>query len=64
MYLVGVIEIVVGVLVVVVLCIGVWVVVVWLVGIIFNLVIGFGFYDIVLCDFGLLVGVIVFVWLV
>lgn len=58
MYLVGVIEIVAGVLVAVAPRIGAWVVAAWLVGIIVDLVTGPGFYDVALRDFGLLVGAI------
>ncbi|GAB3033325.1 DoxX family membrane protein [Mycobacterium bourgelatii] len=58
MYLVGVIEIVAGVLVAVAPRIGGWVVAAWLAGIIVNLVTGPGFYDVALRDFGLLVGAV------
>jgi uncharacterized membrane protein YphA (DoxX/SURF4 family) len=58
MYLVGVIEIVAGVLVAVVPRFGAWVVAAWLVGIIVDLVTGPGFYDVALRDFGLLVGAV------
>lgn len=58
MYLVGVIEIVAGVLVAVAPRIGAWVVVLWLAGIIVDLVTGPGFYDVALRDFGLLVGAV------
>src|ERR1700741_2059374 len=58
MYVVGVIEIVAGVLVAVVPRFGAWVVAAWLVGIIVDLVTGPGFYDIALRDFGLLVGAV------
>ena len=58
MYLVGVIEIVAGVLVAVAPRIGAWVVAAWLAGIIIDLVTGPGFYDVALRDFGLLVGAI------
>jgi hypothetical protein len=58
MYLVGVIEIVAGVLVAVAPRIGAWVVAAWLVGIITDLVTGPGFYDVALRDFGLLVAAI------
>jgi uncharacterized membrane protein YphA (DoxX/SURF4 family) len=58
MYLVGVIEIVAGVLVAVVPRFGAWVVAAWLAGIILNLVSVPGFYDIALRDFGLLVGAV------
>ncbi|GBG38229.1 Rv2617c family stress response/phage resistance protein [Mycobacterium montefiorense] len=58
MYLVGVIEIVAGVLVAVAPRIGAWVVAAWLLGIIVDLVTGPGFYDVALRDFGLLVGAI------
>ena len=55
MYLVGVIEIVAGVLVAVAPRFGAWVVAAWLAGIIFDLLTLSGFYDIALRDFGLLV---------
>ena len=58
MYLVGVIEIVAGVLVAVAPRIGAWVVAAWLAGIIIDLVTGPGFYDVALRDFGLLVGAV------
>ena len=56
MYLVGVIEIVAGVVVAVAPRFGAWVVAAWLCGIIIDLVTGPGFYDVALRDFGLLVG--------
>ena len=56
MYLVGVIEIVAGVLVAVAPRFGAWVVAAWLAGIIVDLVTLPGFYDVALRDFGLLVG--------
>jgi uncharacterized membrane protein YphA (DoxX/SURF4 family) len=56
MHLVGVIEIVAGVLVAVRPKWGGLVVAAWLLGIIVNLVTGPGYYDIALRDFGLLVG--------
>ncbi len=58
MYLVGVIEIVAGVVVAVAPRFGAWVVAAWLVGIIVDLVTVPGFYDIALRDFGLLVGAV------
>ncbi|ORA10092.1 DoxX family membrane protein [Mycobacterium arosiense] len=58
MYLVGVIEIVAGVLVAVAPRLGAWVVAAWLAGIIIDLVSGPGFYDVALRDFGLLVGAV------
>jgi len=58
MYLVGVIEIVAGVLVAVAPRFGAWVVAAWLAGIIIDLVTGPGFYDVALRDFGLLVGAV------
>lgn len=58
MYLVGVIEIVAGVLVAVAPRIGAWVVAAWLAGIIIDLVTLSGYYDIALRDFGLLVGAV------
>ncbi|WP_119724474.1 hypothetical protein [Lentzea terrae] len=56
MYIVGVIEIVAGVLVALQPKWGGLVVAAWLLGIIVNLVTGPGYYDIALRDFGLLVG--------
>ena len=56
MYIVGVIEIVAGVLVALRPMWGGLVVAAWLLGIIVNLVTGPGYYDIALRDFGLLVG--------
>ena len=56
MYVVGVIEIVAGVLVALRPMWGGLVVAAWLLGIIVNLVTGPGYYDIALRDFGLLVG--------
>ena len=58
MYLVGVIEILAGVLVALAPRLGAWVVAAWLAGIIVDLVTGPGFYDVALRDFGLLVGAI------
>ena len=58
MYLVGIIEIVAGVLVAVAPRWGAWLVAAWLVGIIIDLVTGPGFYDVALRDFGLLVGAV------
>ncbi|OBK95478.1 DoxX family membrane protein [Mycobacterium sp. 1165178.9] len=58
MHLVGIIEIVAGVLVAVVPRLGAWVVAAWLIGIIIDLVSGPGFYDVALRDFGLLVGAV------
>ncbi|GBE65910.1 hypothetical protein MFM001_23720 [Mycobacterium sp. MFM001] len=58
MYLVGVIEIVAGVLVAVAPRIGAWVVAAWLAGIIIDLLTLSGYYDIALRDFGLLVGAV------
>ncbi len=58
MYLVGVIEIVAGVLVAVAPRFGAWVVAAWLAGIIIDLITGPGFYDVALRDFGLLVGAV------
>jgi uncharacterized membrane protein YphA (DoxX/SURF4 family) len=58
MYLVGVIEIVAGVVVAVAPRFGAWVVAAWLAGIIVDLVTVPGFYDIALRDFGLLVGAV------
>src|SRR3954463_928904 len=58
MYLVGVVEVVAGVLVAVAPRIGAWVVAAWLAGIIVNLLTIPGFYDIALRDFGLLVAAV------
>ena len=58
MYVVGVIEILAGVLVALAPRLGAWVVAAWLAGIIVDLVTGPGFYDVALRDFGLLVGAI------
>jgi uncharacterized membrane protein YphA (DoxX/SURF4 family) len=55
MYIVGVIEIVAGILVAVAPRIGAYVVALWLAGIIVNLLTLPGFYDVALRDFGLLV---------
>jgi uncharacterized membrane protein YphA (DoxX/SURF4 family) len=54
MYLVGVIEIIAGVLVAVKPRWGAYIVALWLLGIIFNLLTYPGFYDVALRDFGLL----------
>lgn len=59
MYLVGVIEIVAGILVAVAPRIGAWVVAAWLAGIILDLVTLPGYYDVALRDFGLLVSALV-----
>ncbi|MGH3961193.1 hypothetical protein [Mycobacterium sp.] len=59
MYLVGIIEIVAGVLVAVAPRIGGWVVAAWLAGIIVDLLTLSGYYDIALRDFGLLVSAVV-----
>jgi hypothetical protein len=56
MYIVGVIEILAGVLVAVAPRIGAYVVALWLAGIIVNLLTLPGFYDVALRDFGLLIG--------
>jgi uncharacterized membrane protein YphA (DoxX/SURF4 family) len=56
MYIVGVIEIVAGILVAVAPRIGAYVVALWLAGIIVNLLTLPGFYDVALRDFGLLIG--------
>ena len=56
MLVVGVVEIVAGLLVAVRPDLGGYVVAAWLLGIIVNLVTGPGYYDIALRDFGLLVG--------
>ena len=56
MYIVGVIEIVAGILVAIAPRIGAYVVALWLAGIIVNLLTLPGFYDVALRDFGLLIG--------
>ena len=56
MYIIGVIEIIAGLVVAVAPRIGAWVVVLWLAGIIVDLLSLPGFYDVALRDFGLLVG--------
>ena len=56
MYVVGVVEIIAGILVAVRPRIGSLIVAVWLLGIIVNLLILGSFYDVALRDFGLLVG--------
>ena len=56
MHIVGVVEILAGILVAVAPRIGAYVVALWLAGIIVNLLTLPGFYDIALRDFGLLVG--------
>jgi uncharacterized membrane protein YphA (DoxX/SURF4 family) len=56
MYIVGVVEILAGILVGIAPRIGAYVVALWLAGIIVNLLTLPGFYDIALRDFGLLVG--------
>jgi uncharacterized membrane protein YphA (DoxX/SURF4 family) len=56
MHIVGVIEILAGILVAVVPRIGAYVVALWLAGIIVNLLTFPGFYDIALRDFGLMIG--------
>ena len=56
MYIVGVVEIVAGILVAVAPRIGAYVVALWLAGIIINLLTLPGFYDVALRDFGLLIG--------
>src|SRR3954471_10101281 len=58
MYVVGVVEVLAGVLVAVAPRIGAWVVAAWLAGIILNLLTIPGFYDVALRDFGLLVGAV------
>ncbi|MBV9320008.1 MAG: DoxX family membrane protein [Mycobacterium sp.] len=58
MYIVGVIEIVAGVLVAIAPRIGAWVVAAWLAGIIVDLLTLSGYYDIALRDFGLLVSAV------
>jgi len=58
MYIVGVVEVLAGVLVAVAPRIGAWVVAAWLAGIILNLLTIPGFYDIALRDFGLFVGAV------
>ncbi len=59
MYIVGVIEIVAGILVAVAPRIGAWVVALWLAGIIVDLLTLSGYYDVALRDFGLLVAAVV-----
>lgn len=59
MYLIGIIEIVAGLLVAIAPRIGAWVVAAWLAGIIVDLVTLPGYYDIALRDFGLLVSAVV-----
>ena len=56
MYVVGVIEIVAGIVVAVAPRIGAWVVAAWLLGIIVDLLTLPGYFDVALRDFGLLVG--------
>src|SRR3954452_20785106 len=58
MYVVGVVEVLAGVLVAVAPRIGAWVVAAWLAGIILNLLTIPGFYDIALRDFGLFVAAV------
>ena len=58
MYLVGVVEVVAGLIVAVAPRIGAWIVAAWLAGIIVNLLTIPGFYDIALRDFGLFVAAI------
>ncbi|TQC48950.1 hypothetical protein EEB14_12725 [Rhodococcus sp. WS4] len=58
MYVVGVIEVLAGILVAVVPRIGAWVVAAWLAGIIVNLLTLSGYYDVALRDFGLLAGAV------
>jgi hypothetical protein len=58
MMLVGVVEIIAGLIVALRPRIGAWIVAAWLLGIIINLLLVSGFYDIALRDFGLLLGAI------
>jgi hypothetical protein len=58
MYIVGVVEIVAGVVVALRPRFGGWLVAAWLLGIIVNLLTIPGFYDVALRDFGLLVGAV------
>ncbi|MDT2004460.1 DoxX family membrane protein [Rhodococcus opacus] len=58
MYVVGVIEVLAGILVAVAPRIGAWVVAAWLAGIIVNLLTLPGYYDVALRDFGLLAGAV------
>ncbi|MFC0453110.1 DoxX family membrane protein [Rhodococcus jostii] len=58
MYVVGVIEVLAGILVAVAPRIGAWVVAAWLAGIIVNLLTLSGYYDVALRDFGLLAGAV------
>lgn len=58
MYVVGIVEIVAGIVVALLPRFGAWVVAAWLLGIIVNLVTIPGFYDVALRDFGLLVAAV------
>ena len=58
MYVVGVVEIVAGIVVALAPRFGAWLVAAWLGGIIFNLLTLSGYYDVALRDFGLLVGAV------
>ncbi|ODU00963.1 MAG: hypothetical protein ABS81_21965 [Pseudonocardia sp. SCN 72-86] len=58
MYVVGVIEIVAGIVVAVAPRIGAWVVAAWLLGIIIDLLTLPGYFDVALRDFGLLIGAV------
>lgn len=59
MYLIGIVEIVAGLLVAIAPRIGAWVVAAWLAGIIVDLITLSGYYDVALRDFGLLVSAVV-----
>jgi hypothetical protein len=56
MMIIGVIEIVAGILVATTPCVGAYVVAVWLWGVIINLLLVSGYYDVALRDFGLSLG--------
>jgi hypothetical protein len=58
MYIIGVVEIIAGVVVALLPRLGAWVVAAWLLGIIVNLLTIPGFYDVALRDFGLLVAAV------
>ena len=63
MYLVGVVEIVAGLIVLIKPRYGAYLVAAWLAGIIVNLLIAQGFYDVALRDFGLLIAALALVLL-
>jgi hypothetical protein len=58
MYVVGIVEVVAGLVVAVAPRFGAWLVAAWLVGIIVDLLTFSGFYDIALRDFGLLIAAV------